>query len=95
MSRQVPTDRPLSDEDRAYLESRGLSSAETLIRQIDEAFPAEAKDADEEPEAEKSFDDMTAEELKAALEKRELSTGVKNKAEAIERLKAFEADSNK
>lgn len=36
MSRVIPTDRPLSDEDRAYLEK---TSQEWKIAQIDAAFP--------------------------------------------------------
>lgn len=36
MSRNVPTDRALSDEDRAYLESRGIYGS--LIQRLDAEF---------------------------------------------------------
>lgn len=36
MSRQIPQDKALSDEDRAYLESRGRQD---LIAQIDDNYP--------------------------------------------------------
>lgn len=38
MSRQIPADRPLSDEDRAYLIQIGRVS---LVEQIDEDFPGD------------------------------------------------------
>ena len=45
MSRQIPQDKALSDEDRAYLESRGRQD---LIAQIDDNYqPSVSADEDE------------------------------------------------
>lgn len=47
MSRKVPLDQPLSDEDRAYLQMRG---DEGLITRLDQQFPPQDAEADEEEE---------------------------------------------
>lgn len=47
MSRQVPVDRPLSEEDREYLLTRGRDS---LVARLDAAFSAEEEtEGDAEP----------------------------------------------
>jgi hypothetical protein len=43
MSRQIPTDKPLNDEDRAYLLMRG---DEARVNWFDTTYPADAEEAD-------------------------------------------------
>lgn len=45
MTRQVPLDRPLSDEDREYLHARGQHAR---VEQMDADFPASEDDSTEE-----------------------------------------------
>lgn len=46
MTRQVPRDQPLSEEDRAYLHARGLHG---VVEQMDQDYPADAEvEAEEE-----------------------------------------------
>ena len=47
MSRLVPRDKPLSDEDRAYLLMLGKDST---VAYIDQQFPPESEDLDDEDE---------------------------------------------
>lgn len=42
MSRQVPFDRPLSDEDREYLHARGLHAR---VEQMDADFPPDGEES--------------------------------------------------
>jgi len=43
MTRQIPMDRPLSDEDRAYMLMRGDDSR---VAYLDAQFPADAEDSE-------------------------------------------------
>lgn len=45
MTRQVPFDRPLSEEDREYLHARGLHGR---VEQMDQDFPTDGGDAEEQ-----------------------------------------------
>ena len=74
MSRNIPHDEPLSDEDRAYLAMRG---EDARIRMMDQRFPAqpeaeaaqEDETKDEETEA-PDYSAMTVTALKAEISKR-------------------------
>lgn len=80
MARSVDRNKPLSDYDRAYLESRGMDA---LIASIDDRFPGGAGGADEELPA---YEDMTVEDLKLELGERNLAvTGKKD--ELVARLR--------
>jgi hypothetical protein len=78
MSREVPMDQPLSDEDREYLHARGQHQT---VEMLDERFPAD--DAEEEGD---DYDEWTVDELKSALAERQLPTTGK-KPELVERLR--------
>lgn len=80
MSRQIDLTKPLSDEDREYLDTR---SRQDLIALNDEQFG----DSDE---AEDEYSDMTNEALRAELGERELSQSG-TKAELIARLREDDA----
>lgn len=86
MSRNVPLDRALSDEDRVYLESRGVYGG--LIERLDNEFGTASEPAEEpesEPEVDK-YDSMTKEEIQAELTKRELPKSG-SKEEVLARLR--------
>lgn len=92
MSRQVPMDEPLSDENRAYLESRGQ---EATIRMIDgrHAESDEDEDAlgpDGDAELPADYSNWTGAELEAELRKRRLPYSGNNQ-ERAERLRAHDA----
>lgn len=90
MSREIPMDQPLTEEDRAYLHARGQHAT---VEMLDEKYPADAEEAEAEEETGDNYDDTTAwkvADLKAELEKRELpATG--NRAELVARLRESDA----
>jgi hypothetical protein len=85
MSRIVPEDRPLSDEDRIYLVERGTKQG--LIERLDAEFPPEEAESKPEPD---EYDKMTKDQLMGLLEERKLSKSG-NKDEVIARLRADDA----
>lgn len=78
MSRDIPQDQPLTDEDRQYLQDRG-SWGTDLIRRIDENFPAEEpvaleeEDGDETPPAD--YSEWTKTELVTEVDRRNAEGG--------------------
>lgn len=63
MSRVVPRDKPLSEDDRAYLHARGEHS---LVAQIDEANPpSDDEDVEEKPD----WASMTVPQLDAEIDR--------------------------
>ena len=88
MSRQVDLSKPLSDEDRAYLESRGrrwqiLNNDRMFAnREGSDAAPQRRSEEDEWAD---EVRELTVDELKTELAARELSTSG-NKAELQKRL---------
>lgn len=65
MTRQVPMDQPLSDEDRAYLHARGLHAR---VEQMDADFPPDG-DVEEEGETRPDWEGMTVDQLKAEIDR--------------------------
>ncbi len=92
MSRQIPEDRALSDEDRAYLQERGVYGS--LIARLDEEFgrPDTAQPSQPSQGADDEYDNMTNAELEDELVRRDLPKSG-NKAEMIARLRESDADS--
>lgn len=91
MSRRIPTDRPLSEEDRRYLLDRGK---EELAAWLDSALkdrePSEPDDEDEdEDELEDWLDRMSRGELVAEARRRGLKT-TGSAEELRKRLRDFE-----
>lgn len=84
MTRQIPMDRALSDEDRAYLNARGEHAR---VAQMDEAFGSlEVEEPDDGAEAGDDYDEWTVVELQAELGKRGLKKSG-NQQELIARLR--------
>lgn len=87
MTRQVPRDRPLSDEDREYLHSRGYHDQ---VDAIDQDFPGgdtpsevtdqSFVDDDEPDEVVDDYDEWTGAELETELRKRGLPYSGNNDA---------------
>lgn len=73
MSRTVPYDRPLSDEDRAYLEMRGEHAR---VEQLDRDYPpseVEIEDLDDEEDGDvEDYSTWNKAELVAEAKEREL-----------------------
>lgn len=107
MSRNIPFDMPLSDEDREYLLARGRND---LVARVDEEFPplvgeeyepvpAEPEDEEDGPDLEEfgggddqiDYGSMNVAELKAELAARGLATDGKKPA-LIERLEKDDED---
>ncbi|MGB2791262.1 MAG: SAP domain-containing protein [Candidatus Moraniibacteriota bacterium] len=90
MSRQVDLTKPLSDDDRAYLLSRGQNA---MVTRMDEQFaepePASAPEQEQEQEQSDGLENMTVDELKDLLRTRNLPVGG-TKDELVSRLR--EAD---
>jgi len=91
MTRQVPSDKRLSDEDRAYLHMRGEHDR---VKQMDERFPEKSDDDDEEvvddgPEEDEEeaedYGTWTVQELDTELKRRQLSVAG-TKPEKVARL---------
>jgi hypothetical protein len=77
MSQQVPMDKPLSDQDREYLLSRG---SDQVVAMLDERFGAESSEPVhiEDGEDVLPYKDWTADDLRAELADRKLkATGTK------------------
>ena len=105
MSRDVPRDQPLTDEDRDYLMARGN---EALVAQIDQMYPSdsgeEPAEADPEPGGEqvKPYEEWTVADLQAEIDARNKAALEDNpsavamsrtgtKAELVARLKENDA----
>lgn len=94
MAREVPRNRPLSDEDREYLLSRGYDST---VASIDQNFPSGDAPSEvtggsqvvKEPvvDDEDDYDDWTGPELEGELRKRGLPVSGTN-PQKVERLRA-------
>jgi hypothetical protein len=73
MSRDIPQDQPLADEDRKYLLDRG-AWGQSLIQRIDENYPAKEPVALEAEEAEEDevpdYTTWTKSELQAEIDRR-------------------------
>lgn len=82
MSRQVPRNKALSDEDRAYLLGHG---EDILVAQLDEQFGA-VVDEDSDP-----YEEWSAEDLRTELGERGLAKSG-SKAEMAARLREDDAD---
>lgn len=81
MSRQVPNDQPLSDDNRRYLLAHG---EELLVQQFDARFPEDAPDNPEEfspsgtgtdsgtsePEEDPGYEEWSADDLRAEIDER-------------------------
>lgn len=91
MTKQVPADKPLSPEDRAYLHARGEHA---LVDQIDERFGTDTPDQEKLPvnpesppeEVPDDYDRWTVQELQDELGNRSLSKAGK-KEDLIARLR--------
>lgn len=72
MTRQIPRDQPLSDEDRAYLHARGQHAE---VARLDEAYPADGSDANAEEavleggEERPDWENMTVPQLDAEIDR--------------------------
>lgn len=95
MSRQIPFDRPLSDEDREYLHMRGEHAR---VAQLDEQFPPEGEDeAEAEAEADEEMPTYSVWKLvelqaEVARVNAEYDAGLEptgTKAELVDRLTAW------
>lgn len=76
MSRKVPYDRPLTDEDRAYLEMRGEHAR---VEQLDRDYPPESdvdvdEDDDQEMEEVEDYADWKKQDLVAEAKERDLDS---------------------
>lgn len=92
MSREIPMDQPLTEEDRAYLHARGQHAT---VEMLDEKYPADAdaEEAEAEEETGDNYDDTTAwkvADLQAELKRRELPASG-NRAELVARLRESDA----
>lgn len=90
MSRtDIPTDKPLSDDDRAYLLMRG---EDARVKWFDQVHPpvTEEDDLDDE-ELDDGYDDMTVAQLQEELKSRNLDTNGKKDA-LIARLREDDSD---
>lgn len=92
MSRQVPEDRALSDEDRAYLVQ--LGTRQSLIERLDADFPSgeegEGEGSGGSSPSSPAYEEMGKDELLDELEKRKLSKSG-TKADVIARLRESDA----
>lgn len=81
MTRQVPVDAPLSDEDREYLHARGMHST---VEMLDNRFGSEDVDAlgDDVADDDPMYESWLKAELEAELAKRRLSTSGTNDQKA-------------
>lgn len=86
MSRQVDLTKPLSDDDRAYLLSRGQNA---MVTRMDEQFAEPEPASAPEQEQSDGLENMTVDELKDLLRTRNLPVGG-TKDELVSRLR--EAD---
>jgi len=64
MSLEIPRNRALTDEERAYLLMRG---EESRVKTQDQQYPADMDEAEEEPD---DYDDWTVPELQAQVKTR-------------------------
>lgn len=99
MSRDVPVDQPLSDEDREYLHTRGYHD---MVDRIDRDFPGGGTPSevtnesfvdnpeDVPDEDQDDYDSWTSAELETELKNRNLAYSGTN-AQKIQRLRADDA----
>ena len=94
MSREVPRDKPLSDEDREYLYARGYDD---LVTQIDQNHPGgdtptqvtnnpDEPFVDDDTEADDDYENWTVAELDEELKRRQLPVSG-NKDQKVSRLR--------
>lgn len=98
MSRQIPMDKPLSEEDRAYLLMRGEDGKVAWFDQNHPAVTdAEEEETDEEDqEVEDGYDEMTVPALQARIaelnaEGAEITPASNKKADLITALRDYDA----
>jgi hypothetical protein len=88
MTMHIDEDKPLSDEDRAYWETRGYAGA-TIIARIDAKFP-DVEDLDEVEVEGDNYDELTTSDLQAELVNRGLAKSG-TKTELVQRLRDNDA----
>lgn len=92
MSRQIPRDRPLTDDERAYLRMRGEDSR--IVTQ-DQQFPP-VQETDEDLEEGDEYDQWTVADLQAEIKSRnddgaEIVPASQKKADLIAALRDHDA----